>query len=73
MNFKAIAKNTNTVGTVFALVEYENGTYGVYKLCSNYDGNVRGGITKIWRYVEKDLSEETARNLYNRRLKGKQK
>jgi hypothetical protein len=68
-----IEKAKNTVGTWFARVRYEDGTFGVYKLCSNYSGVNRGGISKTWRYVERYISEEKSIQLYNRRINGKQK
>ena len=70
---KAIKKNVNKSGTPFALVKYADGTYGVYKLCSNYDGKVRGGIAKTWCYIEKNLTETEATTLYGRRLNGTQR
>lgn len=45
-------KATNQVGTLFAIKTLENGNALVMKLCSNYDGNVRGGISKKWRCVQ---------------------
>ncbi len=73
MNGKVINKQANKKQTVFALIRYENNTFGVYKLCSNYDGMIRGGIRKTWRLVQKSMTEEKARNLYNRRLNGTQR
>ena len=45
--------------------------YRIYKLCSNYDGKVRGGISKTWRYIAKDLTLEQAKKmLENKYQKG---
>lgn len=45
------------------------GGYSVWKLAENYDGNIRGGIRKTWRYIELDLSYSDAIKLMNKRLK----
>jgi len=47
------------------------GGYQVWKLCVNYDGQVRGGLSETWRYVEKDMAYAEAVKLMNRRLKYK--
>lgn len=47
----------------------ELGGYKVYKWCINSNNNVRGGLAKTWRYVEKDLSHSEAIALMNRKLK----
>jgi len=86
MNGKCIKKGSNKAGTVFALVEYYDDnktpealdcydydkTFAVFKLCSNYDGNVKGGIRKEWRVVKKGNYSEMI-DLYNKRLLGTQK
>ena len=65
---KAIAKRTNSKGITYALVT--DGTmFEVWKLCENYNGNVRGGISKTWRYVKKDMLEQEARKLFDIRTK----
>ena len=65
---KTVSKKANAKGVVFALVT--NGiAWEVWKLCENYNGHVRGGIQKQWRYVEKGLTEETARKLFERHTK----
>jgi len=43
--------------------------YKVYKWCINSNNNVRGGLAKTWRYVERDLSHSEAIALMNRKLK----
>ena len=63
---KALQIKTNKRGIKYALV-IDGNTYGVYKLCSNYCGHVRGGIKKTWRYVEKNMTLEAATVLFNRR------
>ena len=67
---KAIAKAANRKGVVYALVDNADATFTVYKLCENYDGKVKGGISKQWRYVAgvDRVSEEKARVVYNRRV-----
>lgn len=85
---KLIKKAQNKAGTWFAIAQLDNGNQVVYKLCSNYNGNVRGGISKSWRGVmtnprmnntefqkmmREGLTAETARVLFEKKLKGKQK
>ena len=41
--------------------------YQVYKLCSNYDGKVRGGIRHSWGLVAKGLTLNEAKALLNKR------
>lgn len=45
----------------------EKGGYIVWRLCENYDGKVRGGISKTWRYVADNLSFKDAVDLMNKR------
>lgn len=70
---KLITKGANKSKTVFSVVEYSNGSFGVYKLCSNYDVNVSGGIRKTWRYVKQNITLDEAMSLYKKRLNGTQK
>ena len=65
---KTVSKKANAKGVVFALLT-DGIAWEVWKLCENYNGQVRGGIEKQWRYVEKGLTEETARKLFERRTK----
>jgi hypothetical protein len=67
MNRKCISKKANSNNVVFALVGGEAG-FEVWKLCENYNGKVRGGIERQWRYVEKNMTEQAARNLFDRRV-----
>jgi hypothetical protein len=54
-------------GSVFAPGKSAKG-YMVYKLCNNYDGNVRGGVRKTWRYVADGLTLENAKALMEKRV-----
>jgi hypothetical protein len=54
-------------GVLFALGKSAKG-YMVYKLCKNYDGSVRGGIRKTWRYVADGLTLEEAKALIEKRV-----
>lgn len=62
---KTLEKKANSKGIVFALVS-DGSTFEVWKLCENYNGKVKGGIAKQWRYVQKGMSEVDARNLFNK-------
>ena len=42
--------------------------YTVYKLCENYDGQVRGGMRKTWRVVADNLSLEETKALMEKRV-----
>ena len=81
-------KAQNKAGTWFTLVEKDNGNFLVYKLCSNYNGNVHGGISKNWRaispntratntefqkMVREGMPKAEAETLFSKKLKGKQK
>jgi len=66
--FTPILQATNKKGKVFCLAVDDNQKYTVYALCENYDGQVRGGIRKTWRYVEKDMTIEDAKKLFKRRV-----
>jgi hypothetical protein len=63
---KALMTRTNAKGVQYALVQ-DGETFGVYKLCANYSRHIKGGIAKSWRYVEKNLSRESALALFDRR------
>lgn len=45
MTRKTISRRANSKGTVFALVS-DGVNWEVWKLCTNYCGQVRGGLTK---------------------------
>lgn len=73
-----IKKGKNKAGTVFALVQNDDATFKVLKLCSNYDGNARRGVSKTWRYVDNKsggsrMEYESANELYIKRVSGGQK
>lgn len=65
---KAIQNKTNKRGVSYALVQ-DGETFGVYKLCENYCRHVKSSIAKSWRYVEKGLSYEAAKTIFDRRAK----
>lgn len=54
-------------GVIFAPGKNASG-YMIFKLCENYDGSVRGGIRKSWRYVADKLTLEQAKAEFERRL-----
>jgi hypothetical protein len=70
---KTATKASN--GTIYAFGRCDDlhgkptseGGYYVFKLCSNYDGQVRGGLCKTWRYVAADLGYADAVALMNKR------
>jgi hypothetical protein len=63
-----VSKKANVNGVVFALIT-DGITWEVWKLCENYNGQVRGGMEKRWRYVEKGMTEDAARKMFERRTK----
>ena len=71
MTRKLVTSGENKKGTKFCVVN-DNESFEVWKLCENYNGKVRGGIEKKWRYVSKGLDLDGAMNLFNRRLSGNQ-
>jgi len=71
MRHIAIEKGTNTVGKVYALVRDSDGTFSVWTIAENYAGHVRGGIAKSWRRCANGMTEDDARAMYARKLKGK--
>lgn len=42
--------------------------YMIFKLCENYDGQVRGGIRKTWRYVADRMTLDEAKAEFEKRL-----
>jgi hypothetical protein len=72
--YKQTATKSKT-GKVYAFGRRDNlagrpvadGGYSVWRLCENYEGSVRGGLVKTWRYIAKDLSHADAIDLMNRR------
>lgn len=71
--FVSVEQGKNKSGKLFAIWRERNGTFGVWARCANYNGNVRGGVSYAWRYLERKLTEQDARTLYARRLKGTEK
>ena len=65
---KAIKQAMNKNGIRYALVQNDS-TFAVYKLCENYCRHQKGGIAKVWRYVQKDMTFDDAEILFNRRIK----
>jgi hypothetical protein len=68
MTRTVISKKANSKNIVYALVSGHTG-FEVWKLCENYNGKVRGGIARTWRYVEKNMTEENAKKLFDTRTK----
>jgi hypothetical protein len=64
MNRKTISKKANSKGVVFALVSGDAG-FEVWKLCENYNGKVRGGVQRTWRYAQKGMTDAAAFGLFN--------
>lgn len=65
---KALKQAINKNGIQYALIQ-DGDTFAVYKLCENYCRYLKGGIAKVWRYVEKDMTFNSAEILFNRRIK----
>jgi hypothetical protein len=74
---KTVEIKTNKNGIKYALVSIHTGlsadaddvSYGVYKLCENYAAHCKGGMSKTWRYVQKNMAFEDALALFQRRSK----
>lgn len=65
-----VGTRKNKSGVTFALGrDKATGTFGVYKLCQNYDGTVPGGIRNTWRVVAAKLEYQAARELFDTRTK----
>ena len=43
------------------------GGYVLFRLCQNYNGQVRGGIEKTWRAVEQNMTFDAAMKLMNKK------
>ena len=61
-----IKKGKNKKGETIVLT-YNGESYGVWRLCENYDGKVRGGISKTWRYIVTKTNKAEAEKVFNRR------
>jgi hypothetical protein len=55
-------------GTTYAPGKNDRGYYLVFKLCENYAGHVRGGVSKTWRYIADGLSLDEAKALMEKRV-----
>jgi hypothetical protein len=68
MSRKCIAKLMNKkTKSIYALVDNGNDTFSVLKLCENYNGQVKGGISKTWRYVVSNVDKIAAKHsFYNK-------
>jgi len=65
---KTLAVKTNKNNIKYALIQ-EGDKFGVWKSCSNYCRNAKGGIAKTWRYIERNMTFEDAKILFSRRSK----
>ena len=63
---KTIKRATNSFGVTYALVS-DGVTWEVWKLCENYSARAPGGIAKQWRFIEKNMTEDHALELFERR------
>lgn len=63
---KVIQTKTNKRGIKYALGTDGN-TFSVWKLCENYAAHCKGGMSYTWRYVQKDMTQDAAQTLFNRR------
>ena len=69
MTRKCIAKLMNQkTKTVFALVSDGGDAFSVLKLCENYNGQVRGGISKTWRTVVSGVDKTAARHCFYKKV-----
>ena len=73
MKVKFLEKKENKAGTIYGLASRPNGTFGVYVLKNNYNGQVKGGISSSWAYCIKDVDENTARAYFIKMTNGKKK
>lgn len=68
MIFAKQARQNPKTKVIFAPGQDENGSYRIYKLCENYDGMVKGGMRKTWRWVAKDLDLIAAKTLLEKKV-----
>lgn len=64
---KAIAKQANAKGVMFALVQGDE-SFEVWVLRENYNRECKGGMKKTWRYVAQGLTRDAAEKLFTRRI-----
>ena len=65
--FTKQAKRNKKTGVIYAPGKSTSG-YLVFKLCENYNGKVRGGMDRTWRYVADNLTLEQAKTLMEKRV-----
>lgn len=65
---KLVSEKTNSKGVKYCLTSDVQG-FTVWKLCENYCRQTRGGMRRSWRYVEKNMTQEAAQKLFDRRTK----
>lgn len=63
-----IARKQNSKGVTYS-IQQERDTFGVWKLCENYDRNMPDGIKRVWRYIERGMTRDDAQKLFDRRSK----
>lgn len=66
MTTKLIQEKTNKRGIKYALGTDGN-SFSVWKLCENYASHRKGGMSYTWRYVQKGMTQDAAKALFNRR------
>lgn len=71
--FTRIAEGKNKAGTAFKILCRRGDKFSVWRLCGNYCARARGGVAYTWRACILDVSEAEAREVFARKLKGKQK
>ena len=65
---KVIARKQNSKGVTYS-IQQEGETFGVWKLCENYDRHSPDGIKRVWRYIERGMTRDDAQKLLDRRTK----
>lgn len=63
-----LARKQNSKGVTYS-IQQEGEAFGVWKLCENYCRHTKGGIRRVWRYVERGMTREDAEKLFARRSK----
>lgn len=63
-----LARKQNSKGVTYS-IQQEGETFGVWKLCENYCRHTRGGIRRVWRYVERGMTRDAAESLFAKRSK----
>jgi len=66
---QTLKKAANSKGDFFFALVSDGVTFEVWKLCKNYDSNVKGGTRQTWRYVEKNMSKEKAVKMFSNKTK----